>query len=77
MEEYAFREAVAITLKAYLDQLEGEQDEYKRTLLMQTVEKLYAKPSFSAKDEPLVKIKMKDLVNLSEKLVEGVKAIKS
>lgn len=76
-EEYAFREAVAITLKAYLDQLEGEKDENKRTLLLQTVEKLYTKPAFSTKEEPSIKFKTKDFVDLADKLVEGIKAVKS
>lgn len=76
-EEYAFREAVAITLKAYLDQLDGEQDENKRKLLLQTVEKLYTQPAFNTKDEPSIKFKSKDIVDLADKLVEGVKAVKS
>lgn len=76
-EEYAFREAVAITLKAYLDQLDGEQDENKRTLLLQTVEKLYTKPTFSTKEEPSIKFKTKDFVDLADKLVEGIKNVKS
>lgn len=76
-EEYAFREAVAITLKAYLDQLDGEQDENKRTLLLQTVEKLYTKPTFSTKEEPTIKFKTKDFVDLADKLVEGIKVVKS
>lgn len=76
-EEYAFREAVAITLKAYLDQLEGEQDENKRKLLLQTVEKLYTQPTFNTKEEPSLKFKSKDFVDLADKLVEGIKAVKS
>ena len=44
LEEYAFREAVAATLTSYLDQLDGEKDSNKCTLLMDTVEKLYTQP---------------------------------
>ena len=44
LEEYAYRAAVAATLTAYMDQLEGEEDERKCTLLMSTVEKLYTQP---------------------------------
>lgn len=75
-EEYAFREAVAITLKAYLDQLEGEKDDHKRDLLINTVEKLYTKPSFSIKEESNVKIKSKDIVVLADKLLETTKILK-
>lgn len=75
-EEYAFREAVAITLKAYMDQLNGEKDEYKRNLLLETVNKLYTKPTFTSKGDAIVDFKSKDLVELADKLVEGVKIIK-
>ena len=72
-EEYAYREAVALTLTAYLEQLEDNTD--KKNLLLQTVEKLYTKPIVAKveSDSPL-KISSKDLKDV---ITEAFKAIKS
>lgn len=71
MEEYAFREAVAVTLTAYLEQLKGENSEEQRNLLITTVEKLYTKPVISAKEYKLINIDTKDFA----KVVEHFKGI--
>lgn len=77
-EEYAYREAVALTLTAYLEQLDGEDNTDKKNLLLQTVEKLYTKP-LVAKGETLspIKIKSKDFMDVMTNLTEAIKAIKS
>lgn len=76
-EEYAYREAVALTLTAYLEQLEGESNNDKKALLLQTVDKLYTKPIISKEDSSSpIKIDSKGFTELMEKLTEAVKAIK-
>lgn len=77
-EEYAYREAVALTLTAYLEQLDGEDDNTdKKNLLVQTVEKLYTKPII-AKGETAspIKISSKDFKEIMSDFTETVKAIK-
>lgn len=77
-EEYAYREAIALTLTAYLEQLDGEINEDKKNLLLQTVEKLYTKPIVTNEDttSPL-KISSKELTKVISDLTEVVKTIKS
>ena len=77
-EEYAYREAVALTLTAYLEQLDGEDKSDKKNLLLQTVEKLYTKP-LVAKGDTLspIKIKSKDFMDVITNLSEAIKTIKS
>ena len=77
-EEYAYREAIALTLTAYLEQLDGESNEDKKNLLLQTVEKLYTKPIVTNEDttSPL-KISSKELTKVISDLTEVVKTIKS
>lgn len=77
-EEYAYREAIALTLTAYLEQLDGESNEDKKNLLLQTVEKLYTKPIITNEDttSPL-KISSKELTKVISELTEVVKTIKS
>lgn len=77
-EEYAYREAVALTLTAYLEQLDGEDSTDRKSLLLQTVEKLYSKPLVS-KEETLspITIKSKDFIDVISNLTEAVKSIKS
>lgn len=67
-EEYAFRESVAATLTAYLNQLDGEISEEQKGLLTRTVEKLYTKPIISNKEYKLFNIDTKDIVKITEKL---------
>lgn len=66
LEEYAFREAVAVTLTAYLEQLNGENTEEQKKLLVTTVEKLYTKPIISAKEYKMINIDTKDLAKTAE-----------
>lgn len=73
LEEYAFREAVAATLTAYLDQLDGETDKNKCTLLMNTVEKLYTKPTISRDEIISISLKSKDIADTAKHIKECVK----
>ncbi len=73
LEEYAFREAVAATLTAYLDQLNGEADKNKCALLMNTVEKLYTKPTISRDEIISISLKSKDIADTAKHIKECVK----
>lgn len=64
LEEYAFRESVAVTLTAYIEQMPNKEDEDKRKLLISTVEQLYAKPVITNKEQ--VKFDSKDLSDTSK-----------
>lgn len=76
-EEYAYREAVALTLTAYMEQLDGEEDTDKKQLLLKTVEKLYTKPILSSDESKSpIKINTKDFTDIMAQLTEAVKAIK-
>ena len=73
LEEYAFREAVAVTLTAYLEQLNGENTEEQKNLLVTTVEKLYTKPIVSTKEYKMINIDTKDLAKTAESVKEIAK----
>lgn len=73
LEEYAFREAVAVTLTAYLEQLNGENTEEQKKLLVSTVEKLYTKPIISAKEYKLFNFDTKDIAKTAEQIKEIAK----
>ena len=75
MEEYAFRESVAITLTAYLEQMPEKEDGDKRKLLISTVEQLYTKPVIANKEYGLLKFDSKDLSETSKTLKELVEAL--
>ena len=75
MEEYAFRESVAVTLTAYLEQMPEKEDEDKRKLLISTVERLYTKPVIANKEYGLLKFDSKDLSDTSKTLKELVEAL--
>lgn len=77
LEEYAFREAIAVTLTAYLDQLEGETDEHKRSLLINTVERLYTKPKISSEGVGIFSFKSKDLVDLVKEVKDVLVEVKT
>lgn len=74
-EEYAFREAVAVTLTAYLDQLDGEEDEHKRSLLLATVEKLYTKPVLIGDQNLSISLSSKDIAEAMRNLGNALKLI--
>lgn len=74
-EEYAFRESVAITLTAYLEQMPNREEDDKRKLLISTVEQLYAKPVIANKEYELLKFDSKDLSETSKTLKELVEAL--
>ena len=75
MEEYAFRESVAVTLTAYLEQMPEKEDEDKRKLLISTVEQLYTKPVIANKEYGPLKFDSKDLSDTSKTLKELVEAL--
>lgn len=68
LEEYAFRESVAVTLTAYLEQMPEKEDEEKRKMLMSTVEQLYTKPVIANKEYGLLKFDTKDLSEATKML---------
>lgn len=74
-EEYAFRESVAITLTAYLEQMPNREEEDKRKLLISTVEQLYAKPVIASKEYDLLKFDSKDIAETSRTLKELVETL--
>lgn len=74
-EEYAFRESVAITLTAYLEQMPNREEEDKRKLLISTVEQLYAKPVIANKEYELLKFDSKDLSETTKTLKKLVEAL--
>lgn len=76
-EEYAFRESVAITLTSYLEQLEGDDYENKRQLLLETVNRLYTKPSFDNNiDSKFISIDTKDLAAMTKSLTDALAKLK-
>lgn len=74
LEEYAFREAVAATLTSYLDQLDGEKDRNKCTLLMDTVEKLYTQPIITNGKDCADFFKSKEFKMFSKACIDIAKA---
>ena len=74
-EEYAYREAIALTLTACLEQLDGEDNADKKKLFLQTIEKLYAKPLMEKGEASPIKISSKDFKEVITDLTEAVKAI--
>ena len=74
LEEYAFREAVAATLTSYLDQLDGEQDKNKCTLLMNTVEKLYTQPIMTNGKDSTDFFKSEEFKTFSKACIDIAKA---
>ena len=75
LEEYAFRESVAVTLTAYLEQMPEKEDIEKRNLLISTVEQLYTKPIIANKEYGLLKFDTKDLSDTSKTLKELIDAL--
>ncbi len=75
LEEYAFRESVAVTLTAYLEQMPNKEDEDKRKLLISTVEQLYTKPIIVNKDSGVLNFDSKDLAATSKTLKELVEVL--
>lgn len=71
-EEYAFRESVAATLTAYLEQLKGDKSDEYKNLLIGTVEKLYTKPVIATKDYKLINLDSKDIAKIVESIKEMI-----
>lgn len=76
LEEYAFRESVAVTLTAYLEQMPEKEDEDKRKMLISTVEQLYTKPVIANKEYDLVKFDTKDLSESTKTLKDIIDTLK-
>lgn len=76
-EEYAFRESVAVTLTAYLQQLESCSKEEMQKLLMETVEKLYTKPVISNKEYKFSKLDASKIANLVKPVAESINNLTS
>ncbi len=70
LEEYAFKEAVAITLTAYMERLNGKNTEEQNELLLNTVENLYTKPIISYKEYKLFNFDTKDIAKTAESIKE-------
>ena len=78
-EEYAFREAVSVTLTAYANQVvRGEEESNERIdLIRETVEKLYTKPQITNEGIGLFSFKSKDIVDLLKEVKEIVGEFKN
>jgi len=74
LEEYAFRESVAVTLTAYLEQLTKQDNDDKVKLLMSTVEKLYTKPVIKCKEDVSLMKDIKEALSEVKDIVKGVKS---
>lgn len=74
-EEYAFKESVALTLTAYLQQLESCDKEEMKNLLIETVNKLYTKPVISTKEYKMMNVDTKDLTEKLQPVVDLVKSV--
>lgn len=46
-EEYAFKSAIAMTLTAYADEIAREDDDERRTIIRETIEKVYKAPKIT------------------------------
>ena len=69
VEEYAFREAIAVTLTAYAEQIENTDKENsdKIDLIRKTVDKLYTKPQIT--NENIDYFKSKDFADLLKEVL--------
>ncbi|MDJ1472439.1 hypothetical protein [Xanthocytophaga flava] len=77
-EEYAFKRAVAVTINAYADQLQGELDEDRRKLIMNTVEKMYLQPRIHSETSGgLLGLRSKETKELLVKVLDEVKELKN
>jgi hypothetical protein len=73
-EEYAFKEAVAVTINAYADQLQGETDADRRKMIMDTIDKMYSSPKIhSDKNNSLFGFRQKDVKDIVEKVLSEAK----
>lgn len=73
LEEYAFREAVALTLTSYLNQLGESQDVQQRTLLMRTVERLYTQPVMVGDSSIAISLKSGDILKTVRAVTDATK----
>jgi len=76
LEEYAYRETIAVTLNAYADQVEKAKEENKRNILTSTIEKLYTKPIIGSKENETLKLDSKSLPKFIKSLESFVLKLK-
>lgn len=77
LEEYAFREAIAVTLTAYLEQLKDtETGKSCETLLTSTIEKLYTKPVISNREYKMINFSVKDAKDILSEATNVLKSVK-
>ena len=77
LEEYAFREAIAVTLTAYLEQLKDTEDGKScEALLTSTIEKLYTKPVISNKEYKMINFSAKDAKDILSDAANVIKSAK-
>ncbi len=76
LEEYAFREAVSLTLSSYLNQLGESQDEHQRELLMKTVERLYTQPVMVGDSSIAISLKSGDILKTVRAVTDATKESK-
>ena len=75
-EEYAFKTAISLTMSAYTDQISGEMDEFKRKIIMDTVERMYTLPRIHRDpSNGLFGLRTKTIENITAKVVESIKDI--
>jgi hypothetical protein len=72
-EDYAFKQAVAVTINAYADQLQGESIQDRKDLIKNTVEKIYTAPKIE-KESTLshLAIRRKEAREITKKLMDIV-----
>lgn len=60
-EEYAFKATVAMTLKAYADQIHGEIDSDRRKMLLEAINKIYSSPKINNDNSSIFTVRTKPL----------------
>ena len=74
-EEYAFKASIAMTLTAYADEIAREKDEDRRSVIMDTIEKVYKMPKITNESISLFGIKQKQIEAIAEKTADTVNKV--
>ena len=69
-EEYAFKATVAMTLKAYADQIHGETDGDRRKMLLDAIDKIYSAPKINSDNGSIISFRTKPLTDSIKGLTE-------
>lgn len=78
LEEYAYRETIAVTLNTYADEVEDAKNENKREVLRSTIEKLYTKPVINSREYDALKsgsMTISDLIKSLENLAGKLRGV--